>query len=232
MGDVVPVDDEHEPMTNGPANVPPQGQGSVTRWIGAYGTGRTADARLVWDRYFARLVGLARRIFGKAGLPRVVADEEDAAVGALASFCAGLRQGRFLDLKGRHELSRLLRQITKYKALKLGQRERRGKRGGGRVLTEADLPGTDSQRGALDQVASPHHGPESALVHDEELRRLLDLLEDETLRQIACWRLEGYSIKEIAQRIDRSQSLVRIKLAVIGRKWEGAAPVGVRPDEP
>jgi DNA-directed RNA polymerase specialized sigma24 family protein len=232
MGDVVPVDDEHEPMTSEPACGPPQGQGSVTRWIGAYGSGRTADARLVWDRYFTRMLGLARRIFGKAGLPRMVADEEDAAVGALASFCAGLRQGRFLDLKGRHELSRLLRQITKYKALKLGQHERREKRGGGRVLAEADLPGIDTEHGALDRVASPHHGPESALMHDEESRRLLELLEDETLRQIARWRLEGYTIKEIAQRIGRSQSLVRIKLAVIGRKWEGAAQMGVRPDEP
>jgi DNA-directed RNA polymerase specialized sigma24 family protein len=232
MGDRVPVDDEHEPATGGPARVPAQSQGSVTRWIGAYGTGRTVDARLVWDRYFARLVGLARRIFGKAGLPRVVADEEDAAVGALASFCAGLRQGRFLDLKGRHELSRLLRQITKYKALKLGQRERRDKRGGGRVLTEADLAGTNTEHGALDQVASPHHSPESVLMHDEEARRLLDLLGDETLRQIARWRLEGYSIKEIAQRLGRSQSLVRLKLVVIGRKWGGAASGGVRPDEP
>src|SRR5437763_132405 len=94
MNETSPIPDEPEPMTSGPACLPAQGQGSVTRWIGAYRSGRTADARLVWDRYFTRLVGLARRIFGKAGLPRTVADEEDAAVDAIDAVCAGLRQGR------------------------------------------------------------------------------------------------------------------------------------------
>ena len=67
--------------------------GSVTRWIGAYRTGQTTDARLVWDRYLVRLRGLARRIFGQASLPRIVADEEDAVVGAFASF-SRLARGR------------------------------------------------------------------------------------------------------------------------------------------
>jgi DNA-directed RNA polymerase specialized sigma24 family protein len=204
----------------------------VTRWIGAFRAGQTADARLVWDRYFTRMLGLARRILGKAGVPRTVADGEDAAVGAIASLCAGLRQGRFLDLNGRHELSRFLRHITKCQALKLGQQERREKRGGGRVLVEADLPGTSTEHNALDQVPGPQQEPGSALMHDEESEKLLDLLGDETLRQIARWRLEGDSIKEIARRIGCSQSLVRIKLAVIRRKWESAARPGERPDEP
>ena len=114
--------------------------GSVTRWIGAYRTGQTTDARLVWDRYFVRLRGLARRIFGQASLPRIVADEEDAVVGAFAAFAPDSPR-RSPGVAGRHELSRLLRHITKCHTLKLGQRERRGKRGGDRLVAKADLPG-------------------------------------------------------------------------------------------
>jgi DNA-directed RNA polymerase specialized sigma24 family protein len=206
--------------------------GSVTRWIGAYRTGQTTDARLVWDRYFVRLRGLARRIFGQASLPRIVADEEDAAVGAFASFCSGLRRGRFPGVAGRHELSRLLRHITKCHALKLGERERRGKRGAGRLVAEADLSGRETGLASLDELAGRERGPESELLHAEETQRLLDLLQDEKLRQIAIWLREGYSVKEIAQRAGCSQSLVRIRLAVIRRRLVAAAQSGERTDEP
>ena len=60
-------------------------QGSVTRWIGQLQTGDPAAAQLLWDRYFRRMVGLARKKL--EGAKRGAADEEDVALSAFDSFC-------------------------------------------------------------------------------------------------------------------------------------------------
>ena len=54
----------------------------------------------------------------------------------------------------------------------------------------------------------------------EQYQHLLDLLGDETLRSIAVWKLEGYTVKEIAQRLDRSERMVAYKLELIRLRWE------------
>ena len=61
--------------------------GSVTRWIGDLGRATRAAARRVWERYFDRLVRLARkRLAGRAG---GVEDEEDAALSRLRQLLRG-----------------------------------------------------------------------------------------------------------------------------------------------
>ena len=52
-------------------------EGSVTRWIGALQAGDPAAAQQLWERYFRRLVGLARLKMRDA--PRLAVDEEDVA---------------------------------------------------------------------------------------------------------------------------------------------------------
>jgi hypothetical protein len=66
--------------------------GSVTRWIDQLEVGDLAAAQPLWDRYFHRLVELARRKLGAK--PRVT-DGEDVALSAFDSFCRGLKDGRF-----------------------------------------------------------------------------------------------------------------------------------------
>jgi hypothetical protein len=70
--------------------------GSVTAWIEQLKAGDAAAAPL-WQGYFRRLVGLARQKLGAA--PRRVADEEDVALSAFASFCLAAMQGRFPRLE-------------------------------------------------------------------------------------------------------------------------------------
>ena len=60
--------------------------GSVSRWIGGLQGGDPQAVVQLWQRYFHRLVGLAR---GKLReLPRRMADEEDVALSAFDSFAA------------------------------------------------------------------------------------------------------------------------------------------------
>src|SRR5262249_32221455 len=76
--------------------------GSVTVWIEQLKAGDAAAAAPLWQGYFRRLVGLARQRLGAA--PRGVADEEDVALSAFASFCRAAAQGRFPRLDDRDDL--------------------------------------------------------------------------------------------------------------------------------
>ena len=202
-----------------------QPDGSVTHWLGALKGGDAAAAQRLWERYFDRLVRLARAKLG--AMPRGAADEEDVALSAFHSFCQGAARGRFPRLDDRDNLWRLLVTITARKALDQVRRQARQKRGGGRVLVgSAQAGGEDDTDGAgLDQVVGQEPTPQFAAMVADECRRLLAALGDETLRQVALLRMEGYSDEEIAARVDCSLRTVSRKLALIRKAWlrEGAS---------
>src|SRR5438874_10540817 len=112
-------------------------EGSVTRWLHELVAGDQAAAQELWNRYFQRLVGLARAKL--RGAPRRAADEEDVALSAFDSFCRGVGRGAFPRLADSNDLWQLLLVITERKAYDLLARERAQKRGGDRVRDEAAL---------------------------------------------------------------------------------------------
>jgi len=204
--------------------MPSEEDGSVTCWIDQLRAGDQAAAQPLWERYFQRLVGLARVKLPPKLRAGGDSDEEDAALSAFQSFCQGAVQGRFPRLDDRHDLWRVLVTITVRKAAGQIERSRTLKRGGGRLLDEAALDGPDPERriGGLDQLPGPDPTPEFAAMVAEQYQHLLELLGDETLRSIAVWKLEGYTVKEIAQRLDRSERMVAYKLGLIRLRWEEA----------
>ena len=199
--------------------------GSVSRLLEGLKACEDAAARSLWGRYCDRLVRLARRKVRNARLR--VADEEDVALSAFHSFCQGAARGRFPRLDDRDNLWRLLVTITARKALDQVRHQARQKRGGGRVLVgSAQAGGEDDTDGAgLDQVVGQEPTPQFAAMVADECRRLLAALGDETLRQVALLRTEGYSDEEIAARVDCSLRTVSRKLALIRKAWlrEGAS---------
>src|SRR3954451_23866563 len=88
--------------------------GSVSRLIDGLAVGDEAAVQQLWDRYFHRLVGLARKRLRDA--PRRTADEEDVALSAFDSSCRNAEAGRFPDLADRDGLWRLLATFTLRKA--------------------------------------------------------------------------------------------------------------------
>ncbi len=75
---------------------------AITVWLQRLQEGDEVAAQRLWEEYFRRLVGLARKRL--VGLPRRAADEEDVALSAFDSFCRGAEQGRFPRLDDRDEL--------------------------------------------------------------------------------------------------------------------------------
>jgi RNA polymerase sigma factor (sigma-70 family) len=189
-------------------------EGSVTRWIDLLQAGDPAAAQPLWDRYFRRLVDLARRKLLGAG-PQVADEDEDVALSAFNSFCRGLKRGRFPDLNDRDNLWKLLVVLTARKACHLVRDEQRLKRGGGQK-------GSADQE--LEQVASQAPSPEFAAELAENCQRLLDLLGDAELRTIALSKMEGYTAEEIAGQLKCAPRTVERKLRLIRGLWEKECP--------
>jgi DNA-directed RNA polymerase specialized sigma24 family protein len=192
-------------------------QDDISRFMAQLQAGQRDAARLLWERYYRRLLGLARAKLGD--LPRRVADEEDVALSAFDSFCRGAEQGRFPQVEDRDDLWQVLGTITARKAVDLLQHQRRQKRGGGRVRGDSALLGSQSE-GGLDGLAGEAPAPDLACAVAEECQRLLDCLPDDSLRQVALGKLEGYSNPELAQRLGCSLAAVGRKLARIRHVWE------------
>ncbi|MFO0907290.1 MAG: ECF-type sigma factor [Isosphaeraceae bacterium] len=202
-------------------------QGSITHWLGGLKAGDGAAAQPLWERYYARLVRLARLRLRAVRHGSAAEDEEDAALSAFHSFCEGAAQGRFPRLADRDDLWKLLVVITARKAGAQLQREHRLKRGGGKVFTEADRPvsaeaGDDvsDECDMLQQVVGSEPTPEFAAMVAEEYRRLLDKLGDDELRRVALDRMDGYTSDEIAERLGCARRTVARRLDLIRKLWE------------
>jgi DNA-directed RNA polymerase specialized sigma24 family protein len=197
--------------------------GSVTCWLGDLKGGDLAAAQPLWERYFSRLVGVARGKLKKVRRTSAGEDEEDAALSAFNSFCGGMARGRFPQLSDRDDLWKLLVVITARKAIAQAQREGRKKRGGGRVVDEAVLfgqgSGDDGSMAGLERIAGEGPSPEFAAMMAEECRRLLDALDDDGLRQVALSRMEGYNNDEIADQLGCARRTVARRLDLIRKTW-------------
>jgi DNA-directed RNA polymerase specialized sigma24 family protein len=186
--------------------------GSVTRWLGLLRAGDEGAAQALFERYFRRLVGLARMKLRRS--PPRAADEEDVALSAFDSFCRAAEQGRFPRLHDRDDLWRLLLVITRRKAAHLLRDERRLKRGGAAAAAAED-------ENLLDELLSREPSPEFAAELADESRHLLGLLHDAPdLEAVAVARLEGYTVEEIAARLDYAGRSVKRKLKLIRSTWE------------
>ena len=192
---------------------------SITRWIGPLKAGDADAAQKLWEAYYARLVGLARKKL--RGVRRRVADEEDVALSAFDSFCRGAQRGKFPLLRDRHNLWPLLVRITVRKAADQIQHDPRAKRGGGRVRGESALinPSRSSDAAGWDQVPGQEPTPQFALQVAEECQHLLQLLKNVELRSVAIWKMEGYTNAEIAAKLGCVRGSVERKLRVIRAVW-------------
>jgi DNA-directed RNA polymerase specialized sigma24 family protein len=204
----------------------PQDQGSVTRWLGDLKGGDPRAAQRLWQHYFARLAHLARRKLRQAHRPPAVADEEDAALSAFNSFCRGMAAGRFPQLDDRDDLWRLLVALTERKATDLLRHAGRRKRGRGRVHREADLiaNGNAAGSGDLDRLIGHEPTPEFAALVAEHYRLLLDVLGDDELCRIATWKLEGYTVDEIATKLGCARRTAARRLELIRTLWRAEVP--------
>jgi DNA-directed RNA polymerase specialized sigma24 family protein len=195
------------------------GENSVTQWVSDLKAGdRGEAASFLWGRYFERLARLAQ--VRLRAVSRGPADGEDVALSVFDSFFQGIADGRFPRLSDREDLWKLLTTIAVCKAANQRRRERRIKRGGGRVIGASDYAAGDpGGEDLLAQVAGTEPTPELAAVLIEEIRKRFAGLPDDSLRVVALRRMEGYSNADIAAELECSLRSVERKLELIRRMW-------------
>jgi RNA polymerase sigma factor (sigma-70 family) len=180
--------------------------GSVTRWLTQLAAGDTAAAGPLWERYYGRMVGLARARLGRT--PLRAADEEDVALSAFHQFCRAASDGRFARLANRDDLWQLLVVLTARKAVDLYKHQARQKRTGEVSGLDADVPGPDED-------------PALEAAFADELRSLFDRLPPE-VRAVAELRLDGLEKDEIAARLGCTVRTVDRRLVLVRSYWEDA----------
>jgi DNA-directed RNA polymerase specialized sigma24 family protein len=201
-------------------------EGSVTHWIDDLKAGDDAAARRLWERYYDRIVRLARTRLRGVGRRGLEADEEDAALSAFDSLCRGAARGQFPQLSDRDDLWKLLVVLTVRKALNQIEHQSAQKRGGGRVVRETDLPpaGADDGGNGLDHFAGREPTPEFAAMMADEYQRAREGLGEDSLRLVFDLRLEGFTREEIAARLGCAVRTVTRKLEMIRSALEGEEP--------
>lgn len=198
----------------------------VTCWFHGLAKGDEAAVEEVWRRYYEKLVRVAR---GKLATgQRRAADEEDVALSAFHSFCRGAAAGRFPQLEDRHDLWRLLVTITARKAAHQVRRDMQQKRGSGSVRGESVFAGAREPERAfgIGNVLGTEPTPEFAAMAAEECEHLLESLPEEPIRQIALWKLEGFTNDEIAEKLECAPRTVERKLQRIRELWQREGETG------
>lgn len=186
---------------------------SITRLIEELRQGDQDAAQLLWEAYYKRLVTLARKKL--AGFGRLINDEEDVALSAFKSFCRGIGSGKFPDIADRNELWSLLITITMHKVFHVARDARRLKRGGDQKFV------VDNRSGSrwIDRAPGAELDPARVAEVSDEFERLLNLLPNAELVELATLKLEGYTNQEIADRWNRAERTVERKLQIIRRLW-------------
>lgn len=179
---------------------------------------------MLWERYSHKLVALARRRLPADS--RRLTDEDDIVQSVFIALCRGADKGRLQALASRDDLWWFLLTLTRRKIVSRMRTDAAQKRGGGHMVSAAG-PGPSGGTGLGDrfeELVSDDPTPEFLVMLDEEHQRLLRLLRDDQLRCVAVWRIEGYSIDEIAAKLQIAPRSVARKLDLIRNTW--ASEVG------
>ena len=164
------------------------------------------DAR--WQEYFNRLTALARKKL--RFVPQQLKNEEDIACSAIKSFLRGVeRTGIRLTAADDFDLWPLLATIAAGKCVDLLVYLKAKKRDVAKI--------TDAE---LDEITCNGPGPGSVAEQKEGRSRLLGMLKDDRSRQIAEWKVERLTNKEIAAKLGCSERTVEREVESIKVQWE------------
>jgi DNA-directed RNA polymerase specialized sigma24 family protein len=196
-------------------------RGSITGLIADLkeGEGVTRAQQELWDRYFHRVVALARKKL--QGVMRAAEDEEDVAASVLKSLFLRIGTNRLPVLADRNNLWPLLVKITACKAINLRNRMGAAKRGGRTKPGDAAPGHAGSRRAAfpIDELVAQDPTPQFSAQVAEEYERLVSALPD-SLKLVAQRKVEAHTNAEIAAELGVVERTIERKLKLIRGIWE------------
>ncbi len=186
-------------------------QSSVTDWVLAEANGFDASRQL-WERYVSEVVQACHARLTPN--QRRTISAEDLAQEVFRDFFLGLRSNGFKRLRNRDDVRQILAMLVERISIDQWRRHDAARAGSGQVRTFSELESStanDSGRAFDNLVARPAYPKDEA-----ELRQLLMTLvpdlDDPELQDIACDRIMGLSIEEIARERSLTEHRVSRKL--------------------
>jgi RNA polymerase sigma factor (sigma-70 family) len=169
-------------------------------------------ANVLWERFFPRLMGLARRVLDGRRLP---SSAEDAVQEAFSDFFQRVSMGKVSDdIRDRDDLWRVLSTMTVQRARKQLRKESAQRRGDGRVYLQSQLEDSTSKEGPLSHALAQMPTAEWDMVFYD----LMSALSDE-LREVAIMRLARFTNEEIKTALGCSLRSVERRLQLIRATW-------------
>lgn len=209
----------------------------VTQAIARARDGDEDAARLLFERYYHRLTGLARK---RLTTRRRIADENDIVQDVLQAFFLEVQEDDgFPDLRNREDLQRLLLKMTKNQAITQIRRESRkkdGAEGRQRHPSDTNHQSPNLSQGGVDHLvvrgescfadAEGEGGINEAPDPSPDFDAFLTTVNDEWMRvlnaeevEVFGMCLDGLRKAVIAEAIGKSVTSVERILGKIQRKW-------------
>jgi DNA-directed RNA polymerase specialized sigma24 family protein len=185
----------------------------ITLWIDRLKRGDEEAASKIWDEFFPRVQGLARKRLGS--LPQRDYDADDLALSALNALCRGAEQGKFQQLENSSDLWQILAMITVRKAAAAWRKKSRSPEVGESIFQSPD----GDVRPGMQQVPDGRAPAELVDALSDTCADLLAQLDDR-LREVALLRLSGYSNEEIAEKVGRSVKSIERYMKMIREIWK------------
>jgi RNA polymerase sigma factor (sigma-70 family) len=177
--------------------------------------GDATAATALFGRYSERLIALARKRLD--GRTRQKVDPEDVVQSVFRSFFRRHNKGK-VSVADADGLWSLLAVITARKCIN----RVRFFHAACRDVLQENEPGTGEQ----EEVAGAEPSPEEATLLEETLERLMSSL-DARERDMLTLALQGYSPREIAEHVERSERTVQVLLQQIRKRlleWQKRIP--------
>ena len=183
-----------------------ENESQISEWLERYTNRQDEEAAdQLWQAYYPRLRGLARKILERSA--QTCVGDEDVAASAFKTFFHRAAEGRFPQLHDRDGLWKLLMTITIRKANRVLRRKRP-------VNTSLDIAGVG------ESVAAP-----SPTVWDttltQEFEELVSSLGDDRLRAIVMGKFIGLENRDLAAELGCSVSTIERKLQLVRKRWSG-----------
>lgn len=176
--------------------------GSISIWLHEFQAGSRNPIRHLLQRYLPRLVGLA--ISRLRDEPQLLGYAEDIASGVFHQFCLGIERGRFDAVADRKSLWQLLAVMTVRRTIDLKRKARREEQFAGETASI---------------VSSREPTPDIKAEAHDDVRQLLESLNDADLKQIALLKMSGCENEEIAAQLGCGLRTVERRLERIRQHW-------------
>ena len=200
---------------------PREEQALIDLWRG----GDENAARAIVDRYFDRLMALARRRISPRLASRV--DPEDILQSVFRTFFVRLKEGQFA-FEDQDDLCKLLMRITLHKTLRQVAFHKAAKRDPNQETAQGD-----HHREQLLTLLDKEPSAEASVAFLDQLEHFLGQLEPQT-RRILELRLQGYNNDEIAKELniyDRKIRRAVERVRDLAREEGLADALGVPPSQ-